>query len=350
MSNKENISKKQIDDLQISNEIKSILSQVSATNNPTELSRLASQIRSLKSDNSYLNNIIDEIQNTIIKKQETSEIQSNSETYARDLEKLQQQLQQEEIQKYKAKVTEQIRELNTKHDKFKENLEEYKKLYTPLEEMVKKDSKGEITIDEKAVDKNILTHQEVEERRQKFAGLKEQEKGINEVFEKAQQEKEELEKEINSLSQIKKQHLTPEQINKLKTNHDKLAANKELLEKVREIRQNIKSDLDKLKSSHEKDHIHIKQFKDAIEKTEHTRSPDKHEQLKQKHVLLYNQHDAITNNKELDEKDKKIRQNVKTQHQCDKIKDSLTNSEPKKTISQNVQPQINNQKKIGREI
>lgn len=32
---KENISKKQIDDLQISNEIKSILSQVSATNNPT---------------------------------------------------------------------------------------------------------------------------------------------------------------------------------------------------------------------------------------------------------------------------------------------------------------------------
>lgn len=96
--------------------------------------------------------------------------------------------------------------------------------------------------------------------------------------------------------------------------------------------------------------MHIKQFKDAIEKTEHTRNPDKHEQLKQKHILLHNQHDAITNNKELDENDKQIRQNVKTQHQCDKIKDSLTNSEPKKTISQNVQPQINNQKKIGRGI
>ncbi|MCC8370231.1 MAG: hypothetical protein LN566_02525 [Rickettsia endosymbiont of Stiretrus anchorago] len=88
MSNKENISKKQVADPQISNEIKSILSQVSATNNPAELSRLASQIRSLKSDNSYLNNIIDEIQNTIIKKQETSEIQSNSETYARDFRKI----------------------------------------------------------------------------------------------------------------------------------------------------------------------------------------------------------------------------------------------------------------------
>ncbi|MCC8370230.1 MAG: hypothetical protein LN566_02520 [Rickettsia endosymbiont of Stiretrus anchorago] len=266
------------------------------------------------------------------------------------LEKLQQQLQQEEIQKYKAKVTEQIRELNTKHDKFKENLEEYKQLYTPLEEMVKKDSKGEITIDEKAVDKNILTHQEIEERRQKFAALKEQEKGVNEVFETAKQEKEELEKEINSLSQINKQNLIPEQINKLKTNHDKLAANKILLEKAQDIRQNIKNDFDKLKSSHEKDHMHIKQFKDAIEKTEHTRNPDKHEQLKQKHILLHNQHDAITNNKELDENDKQIRQNVKTQHQCDKIKDSLTNSEPKKTISQNVQPQINNQKKIGRGI
>lgn len=345
MSNKKNISEKQVADPQISNEIKSILSQVSATNNPAELSRLASQIQSLKSDNSYLNNIIDEMQKTIIKKQETSEIQSNSEIYAKDLEKLQQQLQQEEIQQYKAKVTEQIRELKTKHDKFKENLKEYKQLYTPIEEMVKKDSKGEITIDEKAVDKNILTHQEIEECKQKFAALKEQEKGANEVFETAKQEKEELEKEINSLSQINKQNLTPEQINKLKTNHDKLAANKILLEKAQDIRQHIKSDLDKLKSLHEKDHMHIKQFKDAIEKTEHTRSPDKHEQLKRKHILLHNQHDAITNNKELDEKDKQIRQNVKTQHQCDKIKDSLTNAEPKKTISQNVQPQINNQKK-----
>lgn len=132
MNNKKNISEKQVADPQISNEIKSILSQVSATNNPSELSRLASQIQSLKSDNSYLNKIIDEIQKTIIKKQETSEIQSNSEIYAKDLEKLQQQLQQEEIQQYKAKVTEQIRDLNTKHDKFKENLKEYKQLYTPI--------------------------------------------------------------------------------------------------------------------------------------------------------------------------------------------------------------------------
>lgn len=329
--------------LQAFNDIKSILSQITATNNPAELSRLANQASSLKSDNQLINDIIEKVQNTIIKKQEAIEKQLNSEHYIKDLEELQKQIQEKEIKEYKLKVTEKIKELNTKHSNFKKNIEEYKRLSPPIEEMVKKDSNGEIIIDEKAIDKNILTCEEVEEHRQKLAELKEYEKEVNEVFEKANNEKEQLEKEIKSLEKTKGQNLTIEQIkeveSKLKLNHAKLAENKVLMEEAQSIRQHVKINLDKIKLANEKDRVKIDQLEEALVKTENTRSSDKQTQLKQKHSLISCQHEAIVNNKELSIEDRNMRENtvnqIKVQHKCDNIKKSLNNSGTEKTTPNN---------------
>ncbi|XVN44530.1 MAG: hypothetical protein RCG16_03890 [Rickettsia hoogstraalii] len=55
--------------------------------------------------------------------------------------------------------------------------------------MVKINEKGEEIIDEQAINKNILTKEEIEERRQKLAELKEKQEEVNIILKKLMKKK-----------------------------------------------------------------------------------------------------------------------------------------------------------------
>ena len=215
ITNKEYPQKEKTTDPQALNDIKAILAQITATNNPAELSRLVSAARNIKSDSSFINDIAEKVEAIALKKQELAESQLNSDITQKELEQLEKQREQEEaIIQYKMEAARQIQELNAIHDRFTSKLEEYKKLSPPIETMVKTNEKGEEIIDEQAINKNILTKEEIEERRQKLAELKEEQEEVNIIVKKTNEEK-----EINDLTEkLKDKNLLPEQIKELEEN------------------------------------------------------------------------------------------------------------------------------------
>lgn len=161
-------------DLQVLNTLESILAQM-ITNDPNELRRLVSQAQGLKSDNPRIQDIIKRVQSIGTEKQKAAEEYINSEISQQNLQKLEeiekQRQRAEEVIKYHIAVAQQIQEVETLHSEFKANSQEYKRKYLPLKEMTKVNVKGEEHYHEEGINENILTHEEIDERRQKFAAL-----------------------------------------------------------------------------------------------------------------------------------------------------------------------------------
>ncbi len=335
ITNKEYPQKEKTTDPQALNDIKVILAQITATNNPAELSRLVSAARNIKSDSSFINDIAEKVEAMALKKQELAESQLNSDITQKELERLEKQREREEaIIQYKMEAARQIQELNAIHDRFTSKLEEYKKLSPPIETMVKTNEKGEEIIDEQAINKNILTKEEIEERRQKLAGLKEEQEEVNIILKKTNEEKEIIEKEINDLTEkLKDKNLLPEQIKELEENlkvkKENLAVKNTVVKEARKVQKHVQEEIESVKVFHQENQEKINKLRDAIEKSKNTLDPNKHQEFKQKHSLLNNQQEAIVNNKNLSSEDQDIRKNIcskiNTQREANRIKDSLNN-------------------------
>ncbi|MFP3012012.1 MAG: hypothetical protein ACEY3D_03315 [Rickettsia sp.] len=333
--NKEYPQKEKTTDPQALNDIKVILAQITATNNPAELSRLVSAARNIKSDSSFINDIAEKVEAMALKKQELAESQLNSDITQKELERLEKQREREEaIIQYKMEAARQIQELNAIHDRFTSKLEEYKKLSPPIETMVKTNEKGEEIIDEQAINKNILTKEEIEERRQKLAELKEEQEEVNIILKKTNEEKEIIEKEINDLTEkLKDKNLLPEQIKELEENlkvkKENLAVKNTVVKEARKVQKHVQEEIESVKVFHQENQEKINKLGDAIEKSKNTLDPNKHQEFKQKHSLLNNQQEAIVNNKNLSSEDQDIRKNIcskiNTQREANRIKDSLNN-------------------------
>ncbi|MCC8407266.1 MAG: hypothetical protein LN560_06800 [Rickettsia endosymbiont of Sceptobius lativentris] len=102
ITNKEYPQKEKTADPQALNDIKAILAQITATNNPAELSRLVSAARNIKSDSSFINDIAEKVEAIALKKQELAESQLNSDITQKELEQLEKQREREEA-KYNIK-------------------------------------------------------------------------------------------------------------------------------------------------------------------------------------------------------------------------------------------------------
>lgn len=211
--NKENIqnngkSDKTVD-LQVLNDVKSILAQVTATNNPAELSRLVSQAQSLKSDNPAISEIIEKVQSAVTKKQENAETQLNSNINS-DNSELQKQLDREiEAQKLlqdQEAIHQEHERLKIQHQQFlkdtDELIEKKQKEIEGLRAINAKFAAGE-EVTEADLDKFIKTPKEVEEEKQKWEAAQkhsiEATKNHEAALahqEKLQQEKIKLEKEL----------------------------------------------------------------------------------------------------------------------------------------------------------
>ena len=333
--NKEYPQKEKTPDPQTLNDIKAILAQITATNNPAELSRLVSAARNIKSDSSFINDIAEKVEAIALKKQELAESQLNSEITQKELEQLEKQREQEEaIIQYKMEAARQIQELNAIHDGFKRKSGEYKKLSSPIATMVRINENGEEIIDEQAINKNILTKEEIEERRQKLAELKEEQEKVNIIVKKANEEKEIIEKEINDLTEkLKDKNLLPEQIKELEENlkvkKENLAVKNTVVKEAKKVQKHVQEEIESVNVFHQENQEKINQLGDAIEKSKNTLDPNKHQEFKQKHSLLNNQQEAIVNNKNLSSEDQDVRKNIcskiNTQREANKIKDSLNN-------------------------
>ncbi|GAA5252089.1 hypothetical protein [Candidatus Rickettsia kedanie] len=333
ITNKEYPQKEKITDPQALNDIKAILAQITATNNPAELSKLVSAARNIKSDSAFINNIAEKVEAIALKKQELAESQLNSDITQKTLEQLEKQRERAEaIIQYKMEAARQIQELNAIHDRFKSKLEEYNKLSPPIEAMVKINEMGEEIIDEQAINKNILTKEEIEERRQKFAALKKEQEKVNIILKKTNEEKEIIEKEINDLTEkLKDKNLLPEQIKALEENlkvkKENLAVKNTVVKEVRKVQKHVQKEIESVKVFHQENQEKINKLGDAIEKSKNTIDPNKHQAFKQKHSLLNNQQAAIVNNKNLSSEDQDIRKNIcskiNTQREASRIKDSL---------------------------
>lgn len=335
VTNKESTQEEKTIDPQALNDIKAILAQITATNNPAELSRLASAARNIKADSSFINDIAEKVEAIALKKQELAESQLNSEITQKELEQLEKQREREEaIIKYKMEGARQIQELGAIHDRFKRKSEEYKKLSPPIATMVRINENGEGTIDEQAINKNILTREEIDERRQKFAELTEEQEQVNIIVKKANEEKEIIEKEINDLTEkLKDKNLLPEQIKELEENlkvkKEDLAVKNTVVKEAKKVQKHVQEEIESVKVFHQENQEKINQLGDAIEKSKNTLDPNKHQEFKQKHSLLNNQQDSIVNNKNLSTEDQDVRKNIcskiNTQREADRIKDSLNN-------------------------
>ncbi len=333
ITNKEYPQKEKTTDPQALNDIKVILAQITATNNPAELSRLVSAARNIKSDSSFINDIAEKVEAMALKKQELAESQLNSDITQKELERLEKQREREEaIIQYKMGAARQIQELNAIHDRFTTKLAEYKKLSPPIETMVKTNEKGEEIIDEQAINKNILTKEEIEERRQKLAELKEEQEEVNIILKKTNEEKEIIEKEINDLTEkLKDKNLLPEQIKELEENlkvkKENLAVKNTVVKEARKVQKHVQEEIESVKVFHQENQEKINKLGDTIEKSKNTLDPNKHQEFKQKHSLLNNQQEAIVNNKNLSSEDQDIRKNIcskiNTQCEANRIKDSL---------------------------
>ncbi|MFV9852089.1 MAG: hypothetical protein AB8U43_07615 [Rickettsia aeschlimannii] len=317
--NKDKEKQKDSQDLQVLNTIGSIIAQINI-NNPNDLRRLVVQVQSLKSDNPRIQDIIERVQSTVIKLQEAAENKLNSEQVQEELKKLEelekQRQREEEVIKYKIAVTQQIQEVQTLHSEFKENVQEYKTKYLPLKEMVKVNEKGEEYYHEEGINENILTHEEIVERRQKFAALKEKEIKIAEVATRALEEKAKLNKEVKDLEQqLKEENLSLDKIKELKdkltVSNEKLASHNTLVDTILAKQNEIKKDMEEIASIHKEDRAKIDRLGKIIEKTKINLELDKHTLLTKKHALLKEQHEAIVNNKDIDEKDRDIRKEIR---------------------------------------
>ncbi|WP_238533857.1 coiled-coil domain-containing protein [Rickettsia australis] len=273
ITNKEYPQKEKITDHQALNDIKAILAQITATNNPAELSRLVSTARNIKSDSSFVSDIAKKVEAIALKKQELAESQLNSNITQKELEQLEKQRERAEaIIQYKMEAARQIQELNAIHDRFKSKLEEYKKLSPPIETMVKINEKGEEIIDEQAINKNILTKEEIEERRQKFAELQEKQEEVNIILKKTNEEKEIIEKEINDLTKkLKDKNLLPEQIQELEENvkvkKENLAIKNTVVKEARKVQKHVQEEIESVKIFHQENQEKISKLGDAIEKS-----------------------------------------------------------------------------------
>lgn len=316
--NNEKVQQKDTHDLQVLNDIGSIIAQMT-TNDPDELRRLVNQAQGLKSDNPRIQDIIERVQSIGTEKQKAAEERVNSailQEEAKKSEELEKQRQrEEEVIKYTIAVAQQIQEVQTLYGEFKENAEEYKTKYIPLKEMIKVNEKGEEYHHEEGINENILTHEEIVERRQKFAALKEKETKIAEIATQALEEKAKLHKEVKDLEQqLKEQNLSSDKIKKLQdkltVSNEKLASHNTLVDTILAKQKAIKGDMEEIASTHKEDRAKIDRLGKIIEKTKINLEPDKHTLLTKKHTLLKEQHEAIVNNKDIDEKDRDIRTEI----------------------------------------
>ncbi|WP_218461047.1 hypothetical protein [Rickettsia sp. TH2014] len=341
-------------DLQALNDIGSIIARMHSASSVATLQDIRNSARNIQSDDPRIQAIIKKVQEVVLRKELIAENQLNSEQMQKALEELaeleKQRQREEEVIKYQIAVAQQIQEVQTLYSEFKENAEEYKTKYIPLKEMIKVNAKGEEYHHEEGINENILTHEEIVERRQKFAGLKEKETKIAEIATQALEEKAKLHKEVKDLEQqLKEQNLSSGKIEELKdkltVSNEKLASNTTLVDTILAKQKEIKDDMEEIVSTHKEDRAKIDRLGKIIEKTKINLEPDKHTLLTKKHALLKEQHEAIVDNKKIDEKNKGERKEIRSKVGAVNIAKNMRNN----LANKEEQKKDNKTKKKGRE-
>lgn len=211
--NKENIQNKK-DDAQVKNSLNDIKAQVTATNNPAELARLANAAANLASNT---NNpaILDQIKNlqyAISRKEENAEQVIYSGIASENLQTPQQNaeaIREQELHK-------RHEGLKASHNKFMQDADELiekKKQHNQNLQGILEDLKNGKEIDPERLKSAVKTEEQIQEEREKEQTLKERQQQYNQHYQELKAEEEKLKKQRVELGkEAEAQHKTNEKL------------------------------------------------------------------------------------------------------------------------------------------
>ena len=192
-------SREKMSDPQAMNDIKAIIAQITATNNPAELNRLVSAARNVKSNNPLINDIAEKVETIALKKQEAAENQLNSEIIQKELIELAQQVRDAELQMHKDIIEQKKKALISTNNQFSQTIsqstENYKMRTNSLKDINSQLNQG-TPIDESKLDSLVLSKEEMDEIKKMY----EQSKEIHNHYKEIHEEDKLLQANLESLN------------------------------------------------------------------------------------------------------------------------------------------------------